>query len=78
VPHLFPEETPHAHGLLEVAEAIKSTIGEPVTFSASVGSAVHAPPADSELVTLMRGGKVPGTGTLQSGGGDVHYVSTET
>jgi probable HAF family extracellular repeat protein len=44
-----------------------STVGEPVTFSASIGSTVHAPPADGEVVTFMSGGKVLGTGTLQSG-----------
>ncbi|HEX4427362.1 MAG TPA: Ig-like domain repeat protein [Terriglobales bacterium] len=44
-----------------------STVGEPVTFSASIGSTVHSPPADGEIVTFMSGGKVLGTGTLQSG-----------
>jgi uncharacterized membrane protein len=44
-----------------------SLIGEAVTFTASVGSAVHGPPPDGEIITFMNGVNVLGTAPLEAG-----------
>jgi len=44
-----------------------SASGQPVNFTVNVGSAVHAPPPDGEMVKLMNGASVLGTAPLHAG-----------
>jgi hypothetical protein len=44
-----------------------SKSGQPVTFTATVGSTVQGPPPDGELVTFMNGAKTLASVPLQAG-----------
>ncbi len=44
-----------------------ATLGETVTFAASVSSPVQGTPPDGEIVTFMSGSTILGTGTLKAG-----------
>ena len=58
--------TPLMHTSL-TSSANPSHVGEPVTFTATVNSAVQGPPPDGEIVRLMSGASVLATSTLEAG-----------
>jgi probable HAF family extracellular repeat protein len=58
--------TPVMHTALAVTPN-PAKVGQPITFVATVSSAVHAPPPDGELVNFLNAGAVIATAPLQAG-----------